>query len=250
MAPADGAVLTNYPRTAELQWTPITSASKYEIGLYVVCDGCVSPWVNVDNLTSDNVYVVTSVLAADKFRAKVRAVYPDNTYSQWSDYVHFSYKTASTLTTPPTADTVVIQPVATEPTTETAVQPTQQTSGEAITEPEEAQPAVESKPTVAPKVAEKKVGRMFCGNSAGEDGLYSACVKDTIKLDNKINITVRTYNSRYVWLAVKNGKKAYYRVPFDGSVEIISKNGKSKIDVTYVKKSPKFGVFLQIDTTL
>ena len=59
MAPADGAVLTNYPRTAELQWTPITSASKYEIGLYVVCDGCVSPWVNVDNLTSDNVYVVT-----------------------------------------------------------------------------------------------------------------------------------------------------------------------------------------------
>ena len=140
--------------------------------------------------------------------------------------------------------------VATEPTTETAVQPTQQTSGEAITEPEEAQPAVESKPTVAPKVAEKKVGRMFCGNSAGEDGLYSACVKDTIKLDNKINITVRTYNSRYVWLVVKNGKKAYYRVPFDGSVEIISKNGKSKIDVTYVKKSPKFGVFLQIDTTL
>ena len=250
IAPANYAVLTNYPRQAEIQWTPVRSASKYE--LEVACDVCGSTrWGSVNIWTSTAVFLTTPALAGDnQFRTRVRAAYPDNTYSQWSDYLYFSYKTAPTLTTPPTADTVVIQPTATEATTETQTQTIEQTSVETDTEETQPEPIVESKPTVSPKVVEKKVGRMSCGNSAGGDGLYSACVKDIIKHDTKISLTARTYNSRYVWLSVKNGKKAYYRVQLGESVEIISRNGKSKIEVTYTKKSPKYGVFLQIDTTL
>ena len=249
MAPADGAVLTNYPRTAELQWTPITSARVYEVE--VACDVCGSTkWENVNKLTSSAVYLTTPALAGDnQFRARVRAVYPDGTNSQWSDYLYFNYKTAPAVTTP--TESAVTQPKIEEPkvtesTVDTAVQPTDQTSGEAVTE--EVQPVVESKPIVAPKVAEKKVGRMSCGNSAGGDGLYSACLKDTIKLDNKINITVRTYGGNYAWLTVKGAKQAYYRVKLGDSIDVVSKNGKDTISVSYVKKSPKFGVFLQIET--
>lgn len=260
MAPSDGAILTNYPREAELQWTPITSARGYEVE--VACDVCGSTrWGDVSKLTSRAVYLTTPALAGDnQFRVRVRALYPDNTYSQWSDYLYFSYKTAPTQTTPTepvatqpkTVEPKVVEPKAAEPITEKAVQTTDQTQGEAvgeaITEPEEAQPVVESKPTVMPKVTERKVTRMSCGNSAGGDGLYSACVKDTIKLDNKINITVRTYSGNYAWLIVKGAKKAYYRVKLGDSINMVSKNGKDTISVTYVRKSPKFGVFLQIET--
>lgn len=257
MAPSDGAILTNYPREAELQWTPITSASKYKVE--VACDVCGSTrWGDVSKLTSSAVYLTTPALAGDnQFRARVRAVYPDGTYSQWSDYLYFSYKTAATLTTPPTPNPVETQPTATEPvttqpvttqpaTTEAVVQTAEQTSEE--TAVEEEQPVVETKPTVMPKVTERKVTRMSCGNSAGGDGLYSACVKDTIKLDNKINITVRTYSGNYAWLAIKGTKKAYYRVKLGDSINVVSKKGADTISVTYVKKSPKFGVFLQIET--
>lgn len=255
MAPSDGAILTNYPREAELQWTPITSASKYEIGVEISWS---TGWETVDSLTSRSVYVVTPALTGDnQFRARVRALYPDNTYSQWSDYLYFSYKTAPTLTTPPTPNPIETQPTATEPattqpattqpaTTETVVQTAEQTSEE--TAVEEEQPVVETKPTVMPKVTERKVTRMSCGNSAGGDGLYSACVKDTIKLDNKINITVRTYSGNYAWLAIKGAKKAYYRVKLGDSIDVVSKKGVDTISITYIKKSPKFGVFLQIET--
>jgi len=158
-----------------------------------------------------------------------------------------------TVVTPSTpTEPAVTQPTATEPVAETqATTPAttvEQTSGEETVE--QAQSVIESKPTVAPKVAEKKIGRMFCGNSVGGDGLYSACVKDTIKLDNKINITVRTYSVNYAWFTVKGAKKAYYRIKLGDSIDVVSKSGKETINVTYVKKSPKFGVFLQIDTTL
>lgn len=253
MAPSDGAILTNYPREAELQWTPITSASKYEVE--VACDVCGSTrWGDVSKLTSGAVYLTTPALAGDnQFRARVRALYPDNTYSQWSDYLYFSYKTTPTLiipTEPVATQPKLVEPKAVEPTTETTVQTNDQTQGEAVEEvvTEEAQIVVESKPTVAPKVAEKKVGRMSCGNSAGGDGLYSACVKDTIKLDNKINITVRTYSGNYAWLTIKGAKKAYYRIKLGDNIDVVSKKGADTINVTYVKKSPKFGVFLQIET--
>lgn len=152
------------------------------------------------------------------------------------------------VTTQPTAtEPVTTQPATTQPATiETVVQPAEQASEETMVEEE--QSVVESKLTVMPKVTERKVVRMSCGNSEGEDGLYSACVKDTIKLDNKINITVKTYFGNYVWLTVKGAKKTYYRVKLGDSIDIVNKKGTETISITYTKKSPKFGVFLQIDT--
>jgi len=223
LAPFNNTTLTNYPRKAEVQWTPVTSASKYE--LEVACDVCGSTnWGSVNNWTTNAVYMITPALAGDnQFRARVRAVYPDGTNSQWSDYVYFRYKTS--------AYTYGYDQTSTQPATSP-------------------QPVVEKKPVVVvPKVTKKPVGKMLCGNSAGGDGLYSACVNNTIKHDSKMNIKVRTYNNYYVWLTLTNADKKYYRVPLKKSLEIDRADGEMTIKITYVKRNAKYGVFLQVETT-
>ncbi|MBI4994574.1 hypothetical protein HZC21_02930 [Candidatus Peregrinibacteria bacterium] len=230
IAPFDGMTLTNYPRQAEIQWTPVTSVSKYE--LEVACDYCGSTrWGSVNTWTSTAVYMITPALAGDnQFRARVRAAYPDGAFSQWSDYVYFKYKTS--------AYTYGYAQTPTKPT----VQP--------VIEPLPPRSAIESKPAVSvPKVIKKPVGRMLCGNSAGGDGLYSACVNNTIKHDSKINIKVRTYNNYYVWLTLTNAEKKYYKIPIRKSLEIDRDDGEMTIKITYVKKNAKYGVFLNIETT-
>lgn len=258
VVPADGAILTNYPRQAEIEWAPIRSAVHYE--LEVACDYCGSTtWGSVTTWRSSVVSMITSALAGDnQFRARVRAVYPDDTYSRWSDYIYFTYKTVSQTNKTTTEPTVlpVTETTVTEPTTEPAVAPTAepvpepviQPTAESAAEPLPTESVAEEKPTIVPRTKIKKVGRMSCGNSAGGDGLYSACVKDTIKLDNKINITIRTYGANYAWFTVKGAKKAYYRIKLGDSIDVVSKKGVDTISITYVKKSPKFGVFLQIET--
>lgn len=219
LAPFNNMTLTNYPRKAEVQWTPVTSASKYE--LEVACDVCGSTnWGSVNNWTTNAVYMITPALAGDNwFRAKVRALYPDGTHSLWSDFVYFKYNTSQ------------------------YVAPAQPTTGGGQVVP--ATPVV-VKPVTPVK---KPVGRMLCGNSAGGDGLYSACVNNTIKHDSKMNIKVRTYNNYYVWLTLTNADKKYYRVPIKKSLEIDRDDGEMTIKITYVKKNAKYGVFLQVETT-
>lgn len=243
IAPFNDMILTNYPRTAEVQWIPITSASKYE--LEVACDYCGSTqWGSVNTWTSTGVYLTTPALAGDnQFRTRVRAVYPDNTYSQWSDYVYFKYKV-------PTQPTVA--PLTTEPTADPTAEPISVpgTETDSTEEPPSVQPTSDSKPIAAPKVKERVVGRMSCGNSAGGDGLYSACKNDTIRHSSGITFKVRTYDNNNVWLVIGKGTTKYIRVPFKGSVEVKKSNGEMILKATYVKRSPKYGVFLEIETAL
>lgn len=223
IAPFNDMTLTNYPRKTEVQWTPVASANKYE--LEVACDYCGSSlWSSVNSWGAVGNYFITPALAGDnQFRAKVRAVYPDGAFSQWSDFVYFKYNTSQYAAPAPT--------------------PAPSVFGGGQSAP--AVPAV-IKPATPVK---KPVGRMLCGNSAGGDGLYSACVNNTIKHDSKMNIKVRTYNNYYVWLTLTNADKKYYRVPIKKSLEIDRDDGEMTIKITYVKKNAKYGVFLQVETT-
>lgn len=229
IAPFDNMTLTNYPRQAEIQWMPVTADSKYKYEIEVACDYCGSSrWSSVNTWSAVGNYFITPALAGDnQFRIRVRAAYPDSTFSQWSDYVYFKYKTSAQPTT--------------QPTTEIAIEPLPK------------QPVVETKPAVSvPKVVKKMVGRMLCGDSAGGDGLYSACKNNTIKHNSEMNIKVRTYNNNYVWLTLSNAEKKYWRVPIKKGVEIDRADGEMTIQITYVKKPlklSKYGVFLQIETT-
>ena len=302
LAPFNNMTLTNYPRKAEVQWTPVTSASKYE--LEVACDVCGSTnWGSVNNWTTNAVYMITPALAGDNwFRAKVRAIYPNGTYSLWSDFVYFKYNTSANAVSVP----------ATTPTSQSSsVCPLEFVErdsylGDCKQRPEKTvcvsyndsfiwlvndsiagwamdgdkiqiskgvlaeyhhllgtncvksvgkgatsggqTPAV-VRPTTPVTPVKKPVGKMLCGNSAGGDGLYSACVNNTIKHDSKMNIKVRTYNNYYVWLTLTNAEKKYYRIPIRKNLEIDSADGEMTIKITYVKRNAKYGVFLQVETT-
>jgi len=317
LAPFNNTTLTNYPRTAEVQWTPVKSASKYE--LEVACDTCGSSmWSSVNTWTANAVYLITPALAGDnQFRAKVRAVYPDGTYSLWSDFVYFKYNTSAYAAPTQSTDTAgrpsTVCPLdfverdsylgdckqrpektvcigyndafiwlvndsimgwgkdgekiqiskgysadyyhvlgtncvklvgkgttsgGQTPQTTTTVVPTTPTPVPT--------PTTAVRPITSPK---KKVGKMLCGNSEGGDGLYSACVNNTIKHNSKMNIKVRTYNNYYVWLTLSNADKKYYRIPIRKSLEIDRADGDMTIKITYTKRSAKYGVFLNVDTT-
>lgn len=219
LTPTNNDVLKNYPRKTDVRWTEITSASKYE--LEVACDYCGSSlWSSVNSWGATTNYFITPALAGDnQFRAKVKAIYPDGRSSQWSDYVYFRYNTSQ------------------------YVAPTTATSGGQST-------TVAPAPMVKPATPVKKpIGKMLCGNSEGGDGLYSACVNNTIKHHSKMNVKVRTYNNYYVWLTLSNADKKYYRVPVRKSLEIDRADGEMSIKITYTKRSAKYGVFLQVETT-
>ena len=234
IAPFDNMTLTNYPRQAEIQWTPVTADSKLTIKyeVEVTCKECGSSnWSSKNTWTTTANYIITPALAGDyQFRVRVRGGYPDGTSSKWSDYVYFNYKTS--------AYTYGYAQTTTQP----AIQP--------VTEPLPPRSVIELKPAVSvPKVTKKPSGRMLCGNSAGGDGLYSACKNNTIKHDSGMNIKVRTYNNYYVWLTLSNAEKKYWRVPIKKGLEIDSADGEKTIKITYVKKNAKYGVFLQVETT-
>lgn len=247
-SPSTDEILTNFPRQATVRWTDVKNASKYEIE--VACDICGSSrWSSINNWSATVNYLITPSLAGDnQFRVKARAVYPDGRFSQWSDFVYFRYDTSShaqpTATQPATQPTTAptTEPVAsptTEPTTQPAAEPT-------ATEPLPTLPVAEEKPVVvALKGNKKPVGRMLCGNSAGGDGLYSACKNNTIKHKSGVTVKVRTYDSRNAWLTYG---KVTMRVPLKKGVEFKTNNGKTITKWTFVKWSPKYGVYLQVDT--
>lgn len=97
LTPRDEQVLTNYPRKADLSWTRVTNARKYEIEL--ACDVCVSTktkWKNPSTYYSTTNNYKTSPLAGDnEFRFRVRAILNDGSKSSWSRYQYFTYNTSN-----------------------------------------------------------------------------------------------------------------------------------------------------------
>src|SRR3989339_865864 len=98
--PTSNKVLTNYPRTAYLDWSYVTGATSYEIEMG--CDTCVSStnlYSSPTTYTSYYNYYTTPALAGDNtFRFRVRAK-NDSTTGSWTGYRYFSYKTSATSTT-------------------------------------------------------------------------------------------------------------------------------------------------------
>lgn len=103
-APTANQILTNYPRTAYLEWTAVNNAKTYEIE--IACDVCTSTqtkWLNPTTYTSTTNYYTTPALAGDnEFRFRVRALNPSYTTGSWSDYRYFRYDTSSYAATPET----------------------------------------------------------------------------------------------------------------------------------------------------
>ena len=110
--PTANQVLTNYPRTTDIEWTSVSGANKYEIR--IECDVCGSPNYSTSwKYFSTNNWYTTPALAGDNwFRVTVRAIGANGLASNWSAYTYFKYDTSEhALGTPsitsPTANQVL-----------------------------------------------------------------------------------------------------------------------------------------------
>lgn len=95
-APVNNAVLTNYPRVADLAWTNVNNTKQYSVE--VSCDKCgESLWSTVLIWkTLINNFQTPALLNGDfQFRARVTPQLLDGSNAQASDYTYFSFKTAS-----------------------------------------------------------------------------------------------------------------------------------------------------------
>lgn len=87
---------------------------------------------------------------------------------------------------------------------------------------------------------------MSCGNSAGDDGLYSACKGDSIDHDlSGLTITVLKYNSRYVKLALDSADKKVIVVRM-GKTKTVFTDTEMRVTFKYTQMSAQFGAFIQI----
>lgn len=84
LSPADGAVLTNFPRDATVRWQPVPTASEYRVE--VECIFCARQRV-VDTRTSDTSESFTFT-GDNEGRWRVTAILPDGTElaSQWRSF--------------------------------------------------------------------------------------------------------------------------------------------------------------------
>lgn len=96
-SPRSNQVLTNYPRTASLNWSKVSSARSYQIEL--ACDYCNSTsqtYSDPQTFTTSNTWYTTNALAGDNtFRFRVRALLSNGNYGPWSDYRYFKFDTRS-----------------------------------------------------------------------------------------------------------------------------------------------------------
>ena len=87
---------------------------------------------------------------------------------------------------------------------------------------------------------------MSCGNSGGDDGLYSACKEDAITHNiSAVTVKVSYYNDKYVQLALKNAKLTTLRLYLKQPKTITSRYGK-EITLEYTEMTDTHGAFIQI----
>lgn len=98
-APVNNAVLTNYPRVADLAWTKVNNVKQYSVE--VSCDKCgESLWstVLIWKTLVNNLQTPALLDGNFQFRARVLPQLLDGSEAQPSDYTYFSFNNASTTT--------------------------------------------------------------------------------------------------------------------------------------------------------
>jgi hypothetical protein len=99
-----------------------------------------------------------------------------------------------------------------------------------------------------PKVSPKVLDLIFqsCGNSQGGDGLYSACVGDSIKHDDAtVLVTVKSYTDEYVVLNIRGANESQISVA-KGGYHYITANSGTHLEISYTDTSEKHGAFIQM----
>ena len=93
------------------------------------------------------------------------------------------------------------------------------------------------------------VPKMLCGNSAGNDGLYSGCAGDSIThYPSGVVFTIDSYDSNAVILSSTNANVLQsYLYNQNQSSTLISNSGYT-VDYKYTHKSDAYGVSIQIDS--
>jgi len=89
---------------------------------------------------------------------------------------------------------------------------------------------------------------MSCGGSAGGDGLYSGCKGDYIKHDSGIKVSISTIADRYVRLRFTGAKTSSTIVYKNKSKTITSRDGNTKLTLTYAERDSKLGAFVKIES--
>ncbi len=93
------------------------------------------------------------------------------------------------------------------------------------------------------------VPKMLCGNSAGNDGLYSGCAGDSIKhYPSGVVFTIDSFDDNAVVLSTTNANILQSYLYYENqSLTLISNNGYT-VNYKYTHKSDKYGVSVQIDS--
>ncbi|OLE21984.1 MAG: hypothetical protein AUG44_26030 [Actinobacteria bacterium 13_1_20CM_3_71_11] len=92
LSPANGAVMTNFPRNTTLRWAQVTGAAKYLVE--VQCDTCGStPWTPWLTTTVTATSVSFTWVGDNTGRWRVTAIGPDGTKGPASGFRSFSFKT-------------------------------------------------------------------------------------------------------------------------------------------------------------
>jgi PKD repeat protein len=94
LSPADGAVLTTYPRTATLTWQAVSRAARYTVEIQCLHCAVVGQWNTVDSATvTSTSYTSTAFPGDNDFRWRVTAVKADGTAGAPSNWRQLTFRT-------------------------------------------------------------------------------------------------------------------------------------------------------------
>lgn len=99
-APADGQVITNFPRLQSIDWTDTTPAITHNVE--ITCDYCASvtkQWSKPAVYSTAGSLYGAAFPGDNQYRVRVQGVTAIGV-TPWSDYVYFSFNTAAQLTQP------------------------------------------------------------------------------------------------------------------------------------------------------
>lgn len=87
---------------------------------------------------------------------------------------------------------------------------------------------------------------MSCGDSAGVDGLYSACVGDSIAHETSgITATVTHYNNDVVKLSLAGAETKFIKIG-RGEIQNVTSHSNFNVSFTYTERTARHGAFIQI----
>ena len=87
---------------------------------------------------------------------------------------------------------------------------------------------------------------MLCGNSSGSDGLYNACVGDTIAHTSGLDVFMQKINDNYVIARLNKDSYSVRHVLRLNKRKIVNING-TTYRLTYTSKSDVYGAFVKVE---